>query len=1065
MAAIQSCPAEDHILIPDTWGRYLFPKRGECKKIKFATPKAARQTILKAFHKVNYQKPAPQLFELLGQERELTREELEQIGVAVQNIYGAHRAQSAWTDWAVSQWDLLRVLKFALESDLDRSQVVRNNGLFTSLRNHLAVADEAAHNSALDHAQTKFSPDSSNAARIAFLFPEEKAWQQVLTPKVDYSTAPWLLAIVDDPKLATALIPKVHLSNFNPQWCPNLFAPFLSNLGLEAGPLLAELAKKEYIDADSAKRLSKALACVPETTAFLALIDLVERQKSATESLLLATEQFPRLALSCLTAKQTKSVLVKEILKTYPGISSTVELNPEQADFLRKATAETPKGSEIAPEESWPHLLRNPPWKAAKKLNLKALPLEPLSHEPKMNWSQGQQAEWASHLKPMREESSLTEFLQSLNSWERHPVHYFKHLLTCPESVGQELMGRCVDLDPWYFQEHMKAVVARWELSALPLVRRLAASKPADSVPYFSPYDDTELCVRAAEAYSRLKSVRQEALAYLQTNPKTTAKALIPELFGKNKKQKGWAKTALLALNQDGHKTTIREAAKLYGEMAESAIEPLLELNELDNLPAKIPNLPSWLLSDSLAKPTLKSGGLLSGVGLENLLTMLAISKPGEPYAGVGLAAQEFTEESLAEFSWSLFSAWLEAGADSKCYWALHTLGWLGNDETARRLTPLLKKWPGEGAHARAVQGLEVLTTIGTDLALMHLFGLSQKLKFKGLKTQALEKVTEIAKKRGLTNDELGDRLVPDLGLDDDGSLSLDYGPRKFYVKFDEKLKPLVRDEALKERKSLPKPGKSDISHLAEASFARFKALKKDARAVASQQLTRLEMALVKQRRWTTTDFQRFFLDHPLVIHLSRRLVWGLYSDHTLKRCFRVAEDGTLADSEDEEYCLGKGGLVGLVHPFDLAQSEQEAWSEILADYRILQPFPQLGRAVFSLDASEKEQTQLTRFQGLKVESLKVLSLESKGWRKGEALDGGVVAWMSKDIGEGVSAYLDLQMGLVVGDPRAFPEQTLQTLTISTGSRGWKATPNLKLGAIPETAMSELLRDLEGLTQ
>jgi len=60
---------------------------------------------------------------------------------------------------------------------------------------------------------------------------------------------------------------------------------------------------------------------------------------------------------------------------------------------------------------------------------------------------------------------------------------------------------------------------------------------------------------------------------------------------------------------------------------------------------------------------------------------------------------------------------------------------------------------------------LDVLAAIGTDVALMMLNGIAQKLKFKGLQDKAREKIQSIAEARGLTTEELEDRLAPDLGL------------------------------------------------------------------------------------------------------------------------------------------------------------------------------------------------------------------------------------------------------------------------------------------------------------
>ncbi|PMC12648.1 MolR family transcriptional regulator, partial [Klebsiella aerogenes] len=126
---------------------------------------------------------------------------------------------------------------------------------------------------------------------------------------------------------------------------------------------------------------------------------------------------------------------------------------------------------------------------------------------------------------------------------------------------------------------------------------------------------------------------------------------------------------------------------------------------------------------------------------------------------------------------------------------------------------------------------------IGSDIALMQLNGIAQKLKFKALQTRAREKIQHIADSRQLTVAELEDRLAPDLGLDEQGSLTLDFGPRRFSVSFDEALKPFVRDEKGSRLKDLPKPNKSDDATLSAEAVGRYKALKKDARTVAAQQI------------------------------------------------------------------------------------------------------------------------------------------------------------------------------------------------------------------------------------
>ena len=90
----------------------------------------------------------------------------------------------------------------------------------------------------------------------------------------------------------------------------------------------------------------------------------------------------------------------------------------------------------------------------------------------------------------------------------------------------------------------------------------------------------------------------------------------------------------------------------------------------------------------------------------------------------------------------------MTADAPSKDKWALLAMGHIGGDHCATRLAPLIRAWPGESQHKRAVLGLDVLRGIGSDVALMQLNGIAQKLKFKALQARAREAMEEIARGR-----------------------------------------------------------------------------------------------------------------------------------------------------------------------------------------------------------------------------------------------------------------------------------------------------------------------------
>jgi hypothetical protein len=470
---------------------------------------------------------------------------------------------------------------------------------------------------------------------------------------------------------------------------------------------------------------------------------------------------------------------------------------------------------------------------------------------------------------------------------------------------------------------------------------------------------------------------------------------------------------------------------------------------------------------------------------------MLAFPRGDGLYEGLAQVRAACTPESLADFGWDLFSAWLADGAPSKDNWAFSSLAILGNDEVARRLTPLIRAWPGESAHARAVAGLDVLEGIGTDTALMLLNGIAQKVKFKGLQDKAREKIAAIAEARGLSTEELEDRLAPDVGLDERGSLVLDFGPRQFKVGFDENLKPWVREftdgKDGARLKDLPKPTKADDETKAKEATERYKLLKKDAKTIASQQIQRLETAMCQQRRWTEANFRDFIATHPLVRHVAQRLIWGVFAVEgkdndgeieypnfggQLLACFRLAEDASHTNADDEPFELpeapeGQAIRIGVPHALQIAPEDAQAFGQLFADYELLQPFAQVGRDTYALTEDERAGKVLTRWKGAKVPTGRILGLVNKAWRRGDAQDGGGIWYFTKPQGDGRVIELTFDPGIIVGYVDEEPEQNLGEVTYGTETSwgGLNTDTQREFGELDAISASELIRDMEALRE
>ncbi len=572
--------------------------------------------------------------------------------------------------------------------------------------------------------------------------------------------------------------------------------------------------------------------------------------------------------------------------------------------------------------------------------------------------------------------------------------------------------------------------------------------------------EETVTAFAKAEAFGRFfglhvmrkvpEEYKQEILSYSQDSAKMVKEELLDILYG----QKGWESEikALLAskkaaerelairvlLHWQGEEATYNELfvetlEKEKNAKVRSLLENALKLDGENSSGAKT------LTQEDLVKELHKRGKKRSlawayetpfsevhtadgEVADEEYLQAILLCYISADGCGVSkkaaVLAEKLNQAELAVYVNELFDKWMEAGAEAKKRWVLYAASIHGGADIVQKLHHQIQEWPQHARGAIAADAVQALALNPLPQALLIVDGISRKFKFKQVKAAAGKALEFAASQLGLTTEELADKIVPDLGFDENMERSFDYGERSFKVTITPALEIEVFDETGKKLKNMPAPGKKDDEQKATVAYDEFKLMKKQMKTTISSQKMRLEFALSTEREWTVEAWKALFVKNPIMHQFAIGLIWGIYEDKKLLQSFRYMEDGSFNTEGEDEYELPESGRIGLVHPIELSDESKEAWKQQLEDYEITQPIEQLNRPVFYMTEEEADMKSLERFGGYVLNDLSLAGkLQGMGWYRGSVQDaGGFYTYYREDAELSLGVELHFSGSYVGGD-------------------------------------------------
>lgn len=284
---------------------------------------------------------------------------------------------------------------------------------------------------------------------------------------------------------------------------------------------------------------------------------------------------------------------------------------------------------------------------------------------------------------------------------------------------------------------------------------------------------------------------------------------------------------------------------------------------------------------------------------------------------------------------------------------------------------------------------LNIIRGLGTNMTYTLMLDLKHRNWFAGKSVDRF--IDKKAKREGIDREVWLDQHVPTCGLGARGlgarSLGdISCGAHHYRLVIGESLVPRLRDEDGALSDEIPED--LEGATIAERRDARllWNLARQQLETTIPIQVARLEKAMLEERIWSVASWKTLFTEHPLLRVLSEHALWGVFDleQERLLESFRVAQDMSLANLEDETYELPEGDHIGIrvVHPAHFTKQEKSAWVEIFVDYEMIELFPQVSRPTWPISSLPARASEIELLDYDEKEQSFVWSImHGRGWK------------------------------------------------------------------------------------
>lgn len=384
-----------------------------------------------------------------------------------------------------------------------------------------------------------------------------------------------------------------------------------------------------------------------------------------------------------------------------------------------------------------------------------------------------------------------------------------------------------------------------------------------------------------------------------------------------------------------------------------------------------------------------------------------------------------------------------------------------------------LRKIPMLGAVSQKV-GFACVPALGSmesKEAIFQLARLRSKVKYSVAQRLIEKSLHQAAERSGLTVDDLEDFAVQAYSLDSQGKTEIVIGDAKSAVSLsaEGQVGVLWQTADGKIVKSAP-------AHIRKALGQEVKSVSRLAKELEQSytvERQRLESSFINLRTMSLPHWRKYFMDHPLLGLLGRRLIW-VFTNEQGSEHSGLYGDGQVCDSSAAIVDLSSTTKVRLWHPLSSEASEVDRWRSRIFAAAVRQPFRQAFREFYQVTDDERQtRTYSNRFAGIIMRQHQFLSLcRARGWNyrlMGAGFDGfNVPTKLIAPWNMHVEFYVDLAADREPSlSDSGLAEQSGSGINLFVGSdqiRFYRDRREIAMDEVPAIVYSEIMRDIDLFT-